>query len=664
MATMSARPEAVEEDQLQALLPTAPTHRPELPFASAPPLSTGDPREEEEFLPVPPAATQPEAATAPAMTVPAMHQTLSLSPSIDPTTARYPQVPPPSPFTATTSGDLAVSTSMRSPSTAVTACVATPAPEVAVTVAAPSPTPGGFSVAAASSATAGGFGVPDGASGGGIRVVSTRPVAPRSKSGAAVTNLPVANEVVNCHRPSTSVAAAEATAAPAASAELRTSADRVPVADHVLVGARTDAPVVASAAMAAAIAEQEATVASALHDEQIRENLGLLEDPLTHERALVRQQLEREVTLRRSELSQKQQWQEEHARRAVDHHDNRLLNHAYRGAEELLQGTQWGSALFGERSQTLRNGPRRRLSDWHMHCTRENQFIVRYNNALGSAVPLSTETSEVRGMEYALTHVPPIWTPDAEATQCALCDATFAMLRRRHHCRNCGFQMCDACSSPRWPRWAVPLTYSDGTRSKLHKHIRVCLSCDRLSVAFHSALLSGDAVTARSLCESGNVNLRRPFPHDRNRVYPVHAAAQGGSCELLHWLVVEKHCPLKVFTMKHETPLAVAMTALNLPAMSWLVSVGCCDIKSEVSDARLLANALCAALIAYANAAELQADPTFALARDLHGVIGTATRPPLDDTLERRLTTGPLVDEGLSVGSGSSGGGGGGGSLR
>ena len=50
---------------------------------------------------------------------------------------------------------------------------------------------------------------------------------------------------------------------------------------------------------------------------------------------------------------------------------------------------------------------------------------------------------------------PPVWIADEESTHCTLCAGTFAVLRRRHHCRNCGSAVCDHCSGRRWPAWAI-----------------------------------------------------------------------------------------------------------------------------------------------------------------------------------------------------------------
>lgn len=36
------------------------------------------------------------------------------------------------------------------------------------------------------------------------------------------------------------------------------------------------------------------------------------------------------------------------------------------------------------------------------------------------------------------TETPPPWVPDNEAPICMSCKAIFTVVRRRHHCRNCG----------------------------------------------------------------------------------------------------------------------------------------------------------------------------------------------------------------------------------
>lgn len=66
----------------------------------------------------------------------------------------------------------------------------------------------------------------------------------------------------------------------------------------------------------------------------------------------------------------------------------------------------------------------------------------------------------------------PLWIPDSEAASCLHCDTKFTVLKRRHHCRACGFVLCSKCCSLR-----LHLAYLDDVA-------RVCQRC-------HSFLIGG-----------------------------------------------------------------------------------------------------------------------------------------------------------------------------
>jgi FYVE/RhoGEF/PH domain-containing protein 5/6 len=40
----------------------------------------------------------------------------------------------------------------------------------------------------------------------------------------------------------------------------------------------------------------------------------------------------------------------------------------------------------------------------------------------------------------------PVWVPDSEVTKCTLCGEKFLIIRRKHHCRQCGNIICSECS--------------------------------------------------------------------------------------------------------------------------------------------------------------------------------------------------------------------------
>ena len=61
----------------------------------------------------------------------------------------------------------------------------------------------------------------------------------------------------------------------------------------------------------------------------------------------------------------------------------------------------------------------------------------------------------------------PIWMADNSVVSCTCCDVQFNLWRRRHHCRACGFVVCDECSNQR-----THLPHVDAGRK-----VRVCTPC-------------------------------------------------------------------------------------------------------------------------------------------------------------------------------------------
>jgi hypothetical protein len=56
------------------------------------------------------------------------------------------------------------------------------------------------------------------------------------------------------------------------------------------------------------------------------------------------------------------------------------------------------------------------------------------------------------------------WQPDEEASHCTRCDIPFSLLKRRHHCRECGDIFCSECSKTQ-------------KKDSLGKTARVCVDC-------------------------------------------------------------------------------------------------------------------------------------------------------------------------------------------
>jgi hypothetical protein len=182
-----------------------------------------------------------------------------------------------------------------------------------------------------------------------------------------------------------------------------------------------------------------------------------------------------------------------------------------------------------------------------------------------------------RSAPLAARHdVPPSWD---DAEQCARCSAGFGMLRRRTHCRNCGYSMCKSCTKF-WPKAAFPPAFTDGDSSS---SCRVCLSCDAAAMALRAALLSGDIDAAKVAYMDGraNVNLRCCVPptgeNGASLLLPVHLAAAADSLPALKWLAVEEHCAIVganslSLGKPAKSVLRVAIESQAVDCMQWLVA--------------------------------------------------------------------------------------------
>lgn len=73
----------------------------------------------------------------------------------------------------------------------------------------------------------------------------------------------------------------------------------------------------------------------------------------------------------------------------------------------------------------------------------------------------------------------PVWLPDDIVPCCQLCRVDFGLLLRRHHCRYCGWVVCDSCMRPlavdRWLKKAPPHRMKVSAAGRVEKD--VCLSC-------------------------------------------------------------------------------------------------------------------------------------------------------------------------------------------
>ncbi|XP_054266119.1 lateral signaling target protein 2 homolog [Macrosteles quadrilineatus] len=92
--------------------------------------------------------------------------------------------------------------------------------------------------------------------------------------------------------------------------------------------------------------------------------------------------------------------------------------------------------------------------------------------------------------QEGLVEAAPLWLPDEAAPVCMACHAMFTVIRRRHHCRNCGKVFCARCSSN-----SVPLP-----RYGHAKPVRVCNRCLIYKVTPSSGFRCSVRDAAPTLC--------------------------------------------------------------------------------------------------------------------------------------------------------------------
>ncbi|KAJ5078074.1 pleckstrin [Anaeramoeba ignava] len=79
------------------------------------------------------------------------------------------------------------------------------------------------------------------------------------------------------------------------------------------------------------------------------------------------------------------------------------------------------------------------------------------------------------------------WLPDKYVSKCVMCQAGFTATKRRHHCRYCGFLICNGCASKHFE-----FQLSNEKNIEQTKSLRVCDACySLLSPKLQQPVLSG-----------------------------------------------------------------------------------------------------------------------------------------------------------------------------
>ncbi|KAM3125233.1 hypothetical protein CJI97_003764 [Candidozyma auris] len=70
------------------------------------------------------------------------------------------------------------------------------------------------------------------------------------------------------------------------------------------------------------------------------------------------------------------------------------------------------------------------------------------------------------------------WQPDGDVTSCVLCDTSFTLFNRRHHCRKCGRVVCGSCSSQSVKWFQGSRVLSPNGRSRRAEEGETYRTCD------------------------------------------------------------------------------------------------------------------------------------------------------------------------------------------
>ena len=81
---------------------------------------------------------------------------------------------------------------------------------------------------------------------------------------------------------------------------------------------------------------------------------------------------------------------------------------------------------------------------------RAKAFVVRANSETEKKGWLNSITGAMKdaGVDSKSQQFAAMWSHDTK--ECEVCDQSFGLIRRRHHCRNCGKCVCNSCSPNQW----------------------------------------------------------------------------------------------------------------------------------------------------------------------------------------------------------------------
>ena len=122
------------------------------------------------------------------------------------------------------------------------------------------------------------------------------------------------------------------------------------------------------------------------------------------------------------------------------------------------------------------------------------------------------------GMERLRLMAPPTWVPDKSSSTCYACARPFDWLRRKHHCRLCGYIFCGECTAQ---RSMLPKAF------ELRKPGRVCDACHDTIQPLQQELIATISLQNRENCQYDPASYHRHLnaPYKRSLSGEIRKAA-------------------------------------------------------------------------------------------------------------------------------------------
>jgi Ca2+-binding EF-hand superfamily protein len=137
--------------------------------------------------------------------------------------------------------------------------------------------------------------------------------------------------------------------------------------------------------------------------------------------------------------------------------------------------------------------------------TRENVESGRQGCSAQQYVAIWTKRVEEAERYEGRVEMQTEWVPDGCSNVCMQCAVGFWLLRRRHHCRGCGWLLCDDCSSYKQPLSTIITPNFGSAAGEPGKLYRVCRQCKSWGVDMKKTMDILNAGGKISLEQAGEI---------------------------------------------------------------------------------------------------------------------------------------------------------------